>query len=47
MRGGRGRMDRRTDGCMDGRMEIHPCVLQDIDPLGSLPKKLCDLRGLI
>ena len=27
---------------MDGRTEIHPCVLQDIDPLGPLPKKaLC------
>ena len=28
---------------MDGRMEIHPCVLQDIGPLGPLPKKVkCD-----
>ena len=25
----------RTDGCK----EIHPCVLQNIDPLGPLPKK--------
>ena len=33
--GGDGRTDRRTDG----RMEIHPCVLQDIGPLGPLPKK--------
>ena len=24
---------------MDGCMEIHPCVLQDIGPLGPLPKK--------
>ena len=23
----------------DGRKEIHPCVLQDIGPLGPLPKK--------
>ena len=28
-----GQMDRRTDG----HMEIHPCVLQDIGPLGPLP----------
>ena len=27
--------DRRKDG----RMEIPPCVLQDIGPLGPLPKK--------
>ena len=27
--------DRRKDG----RLEIHPCVLQDIGPLGPLPKK--------
>ena len=30
-------------GCTDvrtyGRLEIHPCVLQDIGPLGPLPKK--------
>ena len=32
---GKGRMDGRTDG----RLEIHPCVLQDIGPLGPLPKK--------
>ena len=25
------------DGRTDGRMEIHPCVLQDIGPLGPLP----------
>ena len=24
---------------MDGRLGIHPCVLQDIGPLGPLPKK--------
>ena len=24
---------------MDGRLEIPPCVLQDIGPLGPLPKK--------
>ena len=29
-----------TDGRTDGRLEITPCVLQDIGPLGSLPKKL-------
>ena len=33
--GGDGRMDGRTYG----RLEIHPCVLQDIGPLGPLPKK--------
>ena len=27
------------DGWMDRRKEIHPCVLQDIGPLGPLPKK--------
>ena len=26
-------------GRTDGRKEIHPCVLQDIGPLGPLPKK--------
>ena len=25
------------DGRTDGRMEIHPCVLRDIGPLGLLP----------
>ena len=34
-----GRMDGRTDG----HKEIHPCVLQDIGPLGPLPKK--ELKG--
>ena len=29
----------RTDVRTDGRKEIHPCVLQDIGPLGPLPKK--------
>ena len=27
------------DGWIYGRLEIHPCVLQDIGPLGLLPKK--------
>ena len=39
-----GRMDGRTegrkDGRKDGRLKIPPCVLQDIGPLGPLPKKL-------
>ena len=29
--------DVRTYGRTDGRKEIHPCVLQDIGPLGPLP----------
>ena len=29
----------RTDGRMYRHLEIHPCVLQDIGPLGPLPKK--------
>ena len=29
----------RTDVRTYGRLEIHPCVLQDIGPLGPLPKK--------
>ena len=39
-RGG-GRTDRRTDRRTDGRtyVMVHPCVLQDIGPLGPLPKK--------
>ena len=32
--------DVRKDGRKDGRLEIHPCVLQDIGPLGPLPKKV-------
>ena len=28
-----------TEGRPDGHLEIPPCVLQDIGPLGSLPKK--------
>ena len=28
-----------TDVRTDGRKKIHPCVLQDIGPLGPLPKK--------
>ena len=35
LKGGDGRKDGRTDG----RLEITPCVLQDIGPLGPLPKK--------
>ena len=36
-----GRMDGWTDGRTDGRTYIifSPCVLQDIGPLGPLPKK--------
>ena len=37
--GGDGPKDGRTEGRKDGRLEIHPCVLQDIGPLGPLPKK--------
>ena len=37
--------DIRTDGRMDGRKEIYPCVLQDIGPWGPLPKKLQMTRG--
>ena len=35
---GGGRMDGRKDGRSDGHLEISPCVLQDIGPLGPLPK---------
>ena len=31
---------------MDGRLEIHPCVLQDIGPLGSLPKNNNSITSL-
>ena len=31
--------DGPKDGRTDGRLEIPPCVLQDIGPLGPLPKK--------
>ena len=31
--------DGRTEGRKDGHLEIPPCVLQDIGPLGPLPKK--------
>ena len=34
-----GGTDGRTDVRKDGRLEIHPCVLLDIGPLGPLPKK--------
>ena len=37
--GGDVRTDGRMYGRTDGRKEIHPCVLQDIGPLGPLPKK--------
>ena len=30
-----------------GRLEIHPCVLQDIGPLGPLPKKLKNVKKVI
>ena len=30
----------RTEGRKDGRLKIPPCVLQDIGPLGPLPKKV-------
>ena len=31
--------NRGMDGRTDGRLEIPPCVLQDIGPLGPLPNK--------
>ena len=31
----------------DGRLEIHPCVPQDIGPLGPLPKKGCNLKTFL
>ena len=34
-----GRTNGRTEGRKDGRLKIPPCVLQDIGPLGPLPKK--------
>ena len=40
-RGLRGGTDVRTDG----RLEIHPRVLQDIGPLEPLPKKKIGLYG--
>ena len=30
---------------MDERKEIHPCALQDIGPLGPLPKKVIFLQN--
>ena len=36
---GGGRTEGQNDGQKDGRMEIHPFVLQDIGPLGPLPKR--------
>ena len=35
--GQRPKSGRGMDGRTDGHMEIHPCVLQDIGPLGPLP----------
>ena len=32
--------DRRKDGWRNRRLVIPPCVLQDIGPLGPLPKKV-------
>ena len=37
LRGASGGGDVRMYGRTDGRLEIHPCVLQDIGPLGPLP----------
>ena len=34
-----GRTEGQTEGQMDERLEIPPCVLQDIGPLGPLPKE--------
>ena len=31
----------------DGHLEIHPCVLQDIGPLGLLPKKDASIGPLV
>ena len=39
---GAGGGDGWMDGQMYGHLEIHPCVLQDIGPLGPLPKKGTD-----
>ena len=39
-----GRTEGWEDGRTDGRLEIPPCVLQDIGPLGPLSKK--DLNGV-
>ena len=41
-----GQMDGQTDRQMDEHKEIHPCVLQDVGPLGPLPKK-CSNRTLM
>ena len=41
---GGGRRDRRMDGRTDGCLESPPCVLQDIGPLGLLPKKEAETR---
>ena len=34
-----GQTDGQTEGRTDGRFKISPCVLQEIGPLGPLPKK--------
>ena len=36
-----------TYGHTYGRLEIHPCVLQDIGPLGPLPKKSVSILPVI
>ena len=41
----RGRTEGWRDGRKDGRFEIPPCVLQDIGPLGPLPKKRKERRN--
>ena len=40
-----GGTDGRTDGRTDRRLEIPPCVLQDIGPLEPLPKKNRSPKG--
>ena len=39
----RGGTDGKTDGGTDGCLEIPPCVLKDIGPLGPLPKNIENL----
>ena len=41
---GLGGTDRQNDGPTNGRLEIPSCVLQDIGPMGPLPKKLNRIR---
>ena len=42
------RLEKLRGGGAYGRLEIHPCVLQDIGPLGPLPKKCIEamIKGL-